>query len=598
MNPIADAYGKDGASASTNFGTAATLEVRSSGTANDGNNRDAYFKYDLSTVNSIGTVKLRIYSSLSATGTVATSAYPVSATSWIESGTGSLTWSNKPALGTALGSVSVTGTTFAWYEIDVSSYIKSEIAAGRYLVTLALHNAATSTTNLRINSREAASNKPELLITPEVVTNTAPVVNAGPDQTQALPNAATLDATASDDGLPNPPSTLTYTWPKVSGPGTVTFSSSNAVDTTATFSATGTYVLQLQASDSALSSTDQLQLIVNPDPSILNLTPTADAYVRDGSANTGTNFGTATTLSARTDTAANSGNNYDTYFKFDTTSGGNAANISSVKLRVYGALSVAGTVSTSVYAVATTTWIESGTGSITWTNKPARGATALSSVSVTGTTSAWYELDVTNYVKSEKTAGRNVISLAIHDGAAATPIINFNSREAATNKAQLVITQLPSTAARIVSLSPSFGVAGTVVTVSGQNFGATQGTSTIKFNGVAATPTTWSASVITVAVPAGAATGPVVVTVGGIASAGMIFTVAATDSDTDADGLPDSWERMYFGDLTQTAAGDFDGDGLTNLQEYQQGRNPTRGTIFDTMLAVNLKVLTPLEFLQ
>ena len=45
--------------------------------------------------------------------------------------------------------------------------------------------------------------------------------------------------------------------------------------------------------------------------------------------------------------------------------------------------------------------------------------------------------------------------------------------------------------------------------------------------------------------------------------------------DQDQDGLPDWWEMLYFGNLNQTANGDPDGDGLTNLQEYQLGTNPT-----------------------
>ncbi len=45
--------------------------------------------------------------------------------------------------------------------------------------------------------------------------------------------------------------------------------------------------------------------------------------------------------------------------------------------------------------------------------------------------------------------------------------------------------------------------------------------------------------------------------------------------DTDADGLADAWETQYFGSLGQTASGDYDGDGKTNLQEYQNGTNPT-----------------------
>src|SRR5262249_50901583 len=45
--------------------------------------------------------------------------------------------------------------------------------------------------------------------------------------------------------------------------------------------------------------------------------------------------------------------------------------------------------------------------------------------------------------------------------------------------------------------------------------------------------------------------------------------------DSDADGLPDSWELTYFGNLTNTATANFDGDGSSNLQEFLDGTNPT-----------------------
>jgi len=44
--------------------------------------------------------------------------------------------------------------------------------------------------------------------------------------------------------------------------------------------------------------------------------------------------------------------------------------------------------------------------------------------------------------------------------------------------------------------------------------------------------------------------------------------------DSDADGLPDLWERNKFGNFDQTAAGDPDSDGWSNLSEYQNGTNP------------------------
>lgn len=44
--------------------------------------------------------------------------------------------------------------------------------------------------------------------------------------------------------------------------------------------------------------------------------------------------------------------------------------------------------------------------------------------------------------------------------------------------------------------------------------------------------------------------------------------------DSDADGVPDSWELAQFGSLTNSASTDADGDGSSNLQEYLDDTNP------------------------
>ena len=89
-------------------------------------------------------------------------------------------------------------------------------------------------------------------------------MNAGPDQTVNLPNAATLDGTVTDDGLPNPPGAVTTTWEKVTGFGDVIFGNPNAVDTTAQFSVEGTYVLRLTANDGQASVADEITVTVAP----------------------------------------------------------------------------------------------------------------------------------------------------------------------------------------------------------------------------------------------------------------------------------------------------------------------------------------------
>jgi hypothetical protein len=88
--------------------------------------------------------------------------------------------------------------------------------------------------------------------------NAPPTVDAGVDQAINLPSSATLDATVSDDVA-----IVGSTWTKVSGPGTVTFGNLNSVDTTASFSAAGTYVLQLAASDGTTQVTDTIQIVVS-----------------------------------------------------------------------------------------------------------------------------------------------------------------------------------------------------------------------------------------------------------------------------------------------------------------------------------------------
>ncbi len=53
----------------------------------------------------------------------------------------------------------------------------------------------------------------------------------------------------------------------------------------------------------------------------------------------------------------------------------------------------------------------------------------------------------------------------------------------------------------------------------------------------------------------------------------VTLTVCPAD-DTDCDGMPDSWELEHFGDLTRDGTGDFDGDGISDLDEYLNSLDP------------------------
>jgi hypothetical protein len=104
-------------------------------------------------------------------------------------------------------------------------------------------------------------------------TNQPPSNDAGGDQsvTMSSPATATLNGAASDDGLPSPPAALTHSWTRVSGPAAVSFSNANTLNTSATFTQAGTYVLRLTTSDGKLTTTDDVTITVNPPLVVSNL---------------------------------------------------------------------------------------------------------------------------------------------------------------------------------------------------------------------------------------------------------------------------------------------------------------------------------------
>jgi hypothetical protein len=114
------------------------------------------------------------------------------------------------------------------------------------------------------------------------------------------------------------------------------------------------------------------------------------------------------------------------------------------------------------------------------------------------------------------------IVVAVPAGATTGPVflelVNVNSNS-------MTFTVSAPTTPTITSLTPNNGGIGIPVTIAGTNFGATQGTSVVTFNGLPASVSSWSAGSIVATVPLMATTGPVIVTVAGVASNSMTFTV-------------------------------------------------------------------------
>src|SRR3954468_15663072 len=137
-----------------------------------------------------------------------------------------------------------------------------------------------------------------------------------------------------------------------------------------------------------------------------------------------------------------------------------------------------------------------------------QGSSTVSFNGVNSTPTAWSATSITAPVPTGATTGSVIVTVGGQ----------------ASNGSTFTVTPAPS----IASLAPNTGAVGSVVTISGSNFGQTQGNGGVKFGTVAATITSWSPTGIVATVPTGAVTGSVVVTAaGGVASNGSTFTVTS-----------------------------------------------------------------------
>jgi hypothetical protein len=111
--------------------------------------------------------------------------------------------------------------------------------------------------------------------------NRRPTVNAGADQTAQttrLPLVAQLNGAAADDGLPNPPQTLSVTWSQIDGPGQVVFANPNQLNTTASLPGLGSYTLRLTADDGAMQASDDVICTVSTPPAAQTCVATGSVW--------------------------------------------------------------------------------------------------------------------------------------------------------------------------------------------------------------------------------------------------------------------------------------------------------------------------------
>ena len=141
----------------------------------------------------------------------------------------------------------------------------------------------------------------------------------------------------------------------------------------------------------------------------------------------------------------------------------------------------------------------------------AQGTSVVRFNTTTATVTAWSASQITVTVPSLAAGAYGV-----------TATVNGVSSNASTFTVTAV-TPAPA----ISTLSPTSGAAGTSVTIAGSNFGAAQGTSTVRFRTTNATVTSWSNTQIVATVPnIATGTAAVTVTVNGVVSNAPTFTVS------------------------------------------------------------------------
>ena len=391
---IADATVRE-ASATTNYGTTPNLEADTSPVEH------AYLKFDVTGVSggqTVASATLRLY------GTNPTSNGPrvfTTTNGWTENG---LTWATKPApTGTPvadLGSVS----SGAWTEVDVTAAV-----TGNGTVSLAL--VPDSSNGVVFDSRQG-TNPPQLVLVTGGPDTTPPDTSivSGPNGTVGS-TTASFGFTSSEPGSTFECKLDTGTWATCTNPKNYTGL------------ATGPHTFSVRATDTA-GNTD-------PSPSLRNwtidttqpqnVTLQASADSRIAEATPTSNFGTLTDL------VADSSPLTHTLIAFDQTPV--TGTVQSAVLRLYA---TNGTGNGPTVHEVTSAWTENA---VTWNNRPTTAGAVLGNIG-SAPAGAWIEVDVTAAVTGTGTVDFALIPES-SDG------LFLNSREAASQTPQLVVTTIP-----------------------------------------------------------------------------------------------------------------------------------------------------------
>jgi uncharacterized delta-60 repeat protein len=171
LNPLADAYVRDGTHAGNNFGQLPWLEVKRVNAP--GFSRESYLRFEVTNTlpaDSIDIAVLRLFGQKNdeLTDAVDVAVYGVNPGDWTESG---LTWNSRPAGGTLLTTQTIVNVPRS-YTFDVTEYVRQQKAAGATIVEFAIRALTVSEGWVAFHSDESGQvgisgvHRPELVVGP------------------------------------------------------------------------------------------------------------------------------------------------------------------------------------------------------------------------------------------------------------------------------------------------------------------------------------------------------------------------------------------------------------------------------------------------
>lgn len=428
------AHVRDGASSPSNFAEAPNLEVKQDIT---GWNREAYIRFDLTSLDNVAHVTLRLVGRLTqeVAGGRTVNVLGAPGAQWSES---TLTWNNKPEANVPLGEVTVVSTTQRTHDLDVTQFLLGERDAGQTSATIVLRGTGSGPAYVVFRSDEADVAAPQLHTQPPPfidVDPTVPVrVDEGPlgrsfrvevDGYNAGDPLITITPGAGDPDLTVSPTSATAS----NGRASFQFLAAEDHDE---INGSRQFVISAPGFDPVTITVHEEDNDPATLPREFNRPAIEDAYVRDG-ASEDNNFGDANTLQAKNSIT---GWNRQSFLRFDLND--IPDDITSAVLVFDARLDNTKDDDVLIQARQVTGgWTE---GDVTWTNRPAVGD-VLGAALIEGTTTQKYQLSFGKHKLAElRAAGQRYLDIAIVALDSSQSTVVINSSEAIGDAPTLRVT--------------------------------------------------------------------------------------------------------------------------------------------------------------